>query len=90
MKKTYSKPKMFAESFALAAQIAKCDGVNSDAYTFQDRYSCAYHMGNNGAGQAVFNAGVVACDLPIDAEEYGTDCYNGPFLEDTVSPFGGS
>jgi hypothetical protein len=36
----------------------------------------------------VFNAGVLGCDLPIDAAEYGNDCYNGPFLEEPSEPFG--
>ena len=60
MKKAYSKPALFAETFELADHIAKCDGVNYGAYTWADRSYCAYHMGNNAAGQAVFKAGVPA------------------------------
>lgn len=84
MKKTYSKPELYAEQFALATHIASCTGGYAGSYTNADRNYCGYLLG----GQYVFNAGVPACSLPIDAEEYGEDCYNGPFLEATGEPFG--
>lgn len=83
MKKTYSKPELYAETFELACHIAVyCAGAAPGSFTYADRSYCGFYLG----GQQVFNAGV--CQLPIDAEEYGEDCYNGPFLETPGQPFG--
>lgn len=76
MKKTYSKPELYAERFELAAHIAACSADTGGA-THTDAMHCAYMLGT----QYIFNSGVMACDLPIDSSEYGPDCYNGPFLE---------
>ncbi|MBQ9045718.1 MAG: hypothetical protein IJ112_07240 [Oscillospiraceae bacterium] len=83
MKKVYVKPELYAETFALASHIAAC-GASPGSYTNADRNYCGFYFGT----QRVFNAGVMDCDLPIDAEDYGADCYNGPFLELPSQPFG--
>lgn len=84
MKKTYSKPAMHAERFALATHIAACSGYAPGSATNATRTYCGYMLGY----QYVFNSGVPACELPIDAAEYGSDCYNGPFLDQPGEPFG--
>ena len=83
MRKAYQKPEMFAERFELASHIAACSGYTDGGATHIDALHCAFKLGT----QNVFNAGVLDCDLPIDATEDGTDCYNGPFLEVAGNPF---
>lgn len=67
MKKTYSKPKLYAESFELAEHIASCSvqqGVT--AVSYRDASSCSYAEG----GLALFNVGVTGCPDSYDPESF--------------------
>lgn len=58
MKKPYSKPRIYAESFELLEHIASCSvqtGVTNA--TYRDPDSCAFEEG----GVALFNDGVKGC-----------------------------
>ncbi len=88
MKKAYTKPALYAESFQLVGHIAKCDGVRSGGATFNDTSDCAFHIGNDPGNMTVF---VLAgtCDMIYDSEldGYSEDCYNGLFGATNVTPF---
>lgn len=83
MKKTYSKPALYAERFELAAHIAACSGYFDGAATHTRASNCAFQLGT----QFVFMSSITDCALQVESDDYGIDCYNGPFLEIAGQPF---
>ena len=58
MKKAYTKPLMFAETFELLEHIASCAAAEGQTIvTYRDRYSCSYKDGD----VTLFNDGVDGC-----------------------------
>lgn len=86
MKKTYSKPLLYAERFELVEHIASCAvAAGVTAATYRDRYSCSYQDGD----VVLFNqAGVNNCqnnyapylsgpdDFLKSLTEENSGCYN--------------
>ncbi len=73
MKRVYSKPEIFFESFKLSSNIATCEGLKGNNI---DASSCELDIGENNMSVIVFNATVnVNCDV---------DCYHGPMDATTV------
>ena len=74
MKKTYTKPEIAFESFALSTNIAgDCEVINSSP----TRYSCAYET----RGGNVFTSDVGACTVKEDGDYTAggnTFCYHNP------------
>lgn len=83
MRKVYQKPELFAERFELASHIAQCSGYTDGSATHTSASNCAFRLG----AQFVFNDGILDCELSIDSDNYGIDCYNGSFLEVAGQPF---
>lgn len=61
MKKKYSKPMLFAETFELVEHIAACEG--DLAYqTHHDQGKCAVTLsGKDGSGGTIFTASITDC-----------------------------
>lgn len=90
MKKTYSKPALFAESFELAEHIAACNGVIPGAATHWNAAGgCGYQPGGPGTGTVIFNKDIAGstCTLTwTDNIVPGATCYNS--AEGPVTAFG--
>lgn len=85
MKKTYSKPALYAESFELAESIAMtCAGTQPGASTHWNSSTCAFKLDAAGTN-AVFNVGVVPACTQTGYEDSFVSCYNT--LENNMAPF---
>lgn len=88
MKKTYSKPALFAESFELSEHIALCSGFSGD-------HSTINHWGNSTChfitpeGLYLFYSSVSTCsdEKYNDPNEVFVKCYNTP-SDGIGHPFG--
>lgn len=72
MKKVYSKPRIFIESFSMSTNIAgNCDQINS----VQTQGVCGLDFG----GENIFLTGVSGCDVQFETDD-GTSgiCYHNP------------
>jgi len=74
MKKTYSKPKMFMESFAITEHFAS-GGSGCDAPVSSDSVCSAFF--DNGPGMQAFYD-YMGCDIWIDPDNPNEACYHGP------------
>lgn len=78
MKKAYSKPALFAESFELAEHIALCsgyDGTNNTA----NHWSTNCRFNDPDTGVAMFLSSENGCvELYADRTKVKVDCYNAP------------
>lgn len=87
MKKTYTKPALFAESFELAEHIAKCDGVSDYAGIVSPQHwgggSCKFIFNDNGVTETLFN--VSDCTF-VWGNNATYTCYDIPFAN--MKPFG--
>ena len=89
MKKAYTKPKMYAETFQLVEHIAHCSVPDNDLSraTQANETYCSFNIGYN-AGDALFGSGTQSCTLAgllaaeglptslAGAEALGIQCYN--------------
>ena len=67
MKKTYTKPMLYAERFELVEHIASCNANKSvTTVNYRDRYTCSYHDGD----VTLFNEGVKDCNSSYDTESF--------------------
>lgn len=77
MKKTYTKPALYAESFELAEHIASCSVVNRDENYYgthsSGTASCVFHANN----QILFNGSHTGC-LEDWSMTMPVECYNTP------------
>lgn len=81
MKKTYSKPALFAESFELAEHIAACNGVIPGAATHWNATGgCGYQPDGPGVGSVIFNKDIVGSTCTLQWSDPtnvpGATCYN--------------
>lgn len=81
MKKTYSKPALYAESFELAEHIALCSGFSRDFVTvthWGDAANTTCTFTTNGF--ALFASGNSGCSYKYDnnPEDFSIECYNSP------------
>ena len=80
MKKTYSKPELYIESFQLTQSIAeRCGAVDAG-----DEFGKPQHLSKTSCGWlmpefgfAVFIAQPI-CEVPMDEGDFGGICYNNP------------
>ena len=85
MKKTYSKPALYAESFELAESIAlTCVGTQPGASTHWNASTCAFKLDPNGVN-AFFDKGVTTACTTTGLEDSLVSCYNT--LENNMPPF---
>lgn len=87
MKKTYTKPALYAESFELAEHIAAtCAGTQPGASTHWNSDTCGFRLDGPGTGAHIlFNVGVVSACTAAGLEDSVVDCYNT--LENNMQPF---
>ncbi len=92
MKKTYSKPALFAESFELAEHIAKCQGVSDYSSEVNPLHwstnGCKFEfIGENGVTETLFTASS-SCSVMYFGPSVPTttNCYNVPLAG--LTPFG--
>lgn len=87
MKKTYSKPALYAESFELAEHIALCSGFTGvrPANNHWDKYNCAFMTET---GFTLFTGTTTGgCALIEDPNQsVSVRCYNSP-LDGNGQPF---
>ena len=76
MKKTYSKPALFAESFELAEHIANCAGVTPGAPTHWSKTTCGYRLDGPGTGMNIIFLEAANGCTDITEEDDLVFCYN--------------
>lgn len=77
MKKTYSKPALYAESFELAEHIAACSGFNPDHRpTVGNHWSSSTCVFELDSGWTLFSE-TIACQI-TDTNDVIIRCYNTP------------
>lgn len=87
MKKTYSKPALYAESFELAEHIALCSGYKKDVITITHWNDGVCTFQYTAGGSILFNMnGNSGCDAPY-SPGMALECYNSPTGAPGV-PFG--
>lgn len=86
MKKTYTKPALFAESFELAEHIAACSGFNPDHRPTTGNHwspaTCAFELDT---GWTLFNDKNI-CQI-TDTNTVTINCYN-TISQGAGTPFG--
>ena len=86
MKKTYSKPALYAESFELAEHIAACSGFNPAHRPATGNHwnsaTCVFELDT---GFTIFNDPNI-CEI-TDPNSVTINCYNGPGVG-IGTPFG--
>lgn len=86
MKKTYSKPALYAESFELAEHIAACSGFNPNHRpTTSNHWSSATCVFELDTGWTLFNDSSI-CQI-TDTNSVIINCYN-TVSEGAGTPFG--
>lgn len=84
MKKTYTKPALYAESFELAESIAlTCTGTQPGASTHWNSSTCAFKLDSTGIN-TLFTIGTNGC-TQTGYEDSSVNCYNT--LENNMAPF---
>ena len=85
MKKTYTKPALYAESFELAESIAlTCAGTQPGASTHWSSSTCAFKLDSTGTN-AFFSVGIVSACTTTGYDDSTVNCYNT--LENGMLPF---
>lgn len=79
MKKTYSKPALYAESFELAEHIALCSGYKAGVITITHWNDGVCTFQYTAGGSVLFNT--TAAGTACDADYFpgmALECYNSP------------
>ena len=88
MRKRYTKPKLYAETFELLEHISSCTAnTNVTVVTYRDMYSCSYNDANvtlfnetgvNGCQNEYFDPSMETWEEYLDSfkPENGGGCYN--------------